>query len=184
MIGCESEPLSLKSEYTLFRLECVRLAVVKPKLKLLESRKSKRELIILLGKNVFAILPTDQWEKLDFHIVLVGARKYNENNYRRPYTTFLQRVLNRTTMPSSRSLLAASLSVFLNFLRLSLPHGFVRKTRQFILAVHGLLHMQCVMSRLVMAKQFACVSDLSPTRPHGLQTRSDSSEVELTSIAK
>jgi hypothetical protein len=50
--------------------------------KLNASRKSKRELIVkreqeiavkdlLLGKNVLAVL----WEKLDFYIVLVGARK-------------------------------------------------------------------------------------------------------------
>ena len=36
---------------------------------------------LLLGKNVLAVYRL--WEKLDFYIVLVGARKYNENKYRR-----------------------------------------------------------------------------------------------------
>jgi hypothetical protein len=68
----------------------IRLAVVK----LNASRKSKRELIVksqtravkdlLLGKNVLAVLPTGYAEKLDFYIILVGARKYNKNKYRRP----------------------------------------------------------------------------------------------------
>jgi hypothetical protein len=36
---------------------------------------------LLLEKNVLANYRL--WEKLDFYIVLVGARKYNENKYRR-----------------------------------------------------------------------------------------------------
>jgi hypothetical protein len=36
------------------------------------------------------------WEKLDFYIVLVGERKYNENRYRRPYTLLKIGVLNNT----------------------------------------------------------------------------------------
>jgi hypothetical protein len=75
-------------------------------LKLDASRKSKRELIVkreqeiavkdlLLGKNVLAVL----WEKLDFYIVPVGARKYNENRYRRPYSLSCNGFYNRTITP-------------------------------------------------------------------------------------
>jgi hypothetical protein len=94
MIGCESEPLSLKSEYAFnmswLSLVLIRLAVV---LKLNASRKSKRELIIKSQtrardsftpwKGYFGRSTYRLWEKLDFYIVLVGAIKYNENKYRR-----------------------------------------------------------------------------------------------------
>jgi hypothetical protein len=74
MIGCESEPLSLKSEYALIcSIVLIRLTVVK----LNASRKSKGELILkpeqeiavkdlLLGKNVLAVLPTGYEESLIF----------------------------------------------------------------------------------------------------------------------
>jgi hypothetical protein len=91
MIGCESEPLSLKSEYTLickhtFNTLMMHVFALIAVVKLNASRKSKHKLIVereqeiavkdlLLGMNVLAIL----WEKLDFYIVLVGTRKYNEN---------------------------------------------------------------------------------------------------------
>jgi superfamily II DNA or RNA helicase len=95
MIGCESELLSLKSEYALIcniialnylilyvlRLtdECIRLAVVK----LNASRKSKRELILkreqeiavkdlLLGKNFLAVLPTGYGKSLIFTLFLLA----------------------------------------------------------------------------------------------------------------
>jgi hypothetical protein len=79
MIGCQSESLSFKSEYA-FNMS--RLAVV---LKLNASRKSKRELIVKSQtqarftpwKECFGRSAYRLWEKLDFYIVLVGARKYN-----------------------------------------------------------------------------------------------------------
>ena len=103
MIGCESELLSLKSEYALIcniialnylilyvlRLtdECIRLAVVK----LNASRKSKRELILkreqeiavkdlLLGKNFLAVLPTGYGKSLIFTLFLLARENITRIN--------------------------------------------------------------------------------------------------------
>ena len=115
------------------------------------------------------------WEKLDFYIVPVGAR----DKYRRPYS------FSCTTTPRLIPL------HFLNFLRLSLPHGFVRETRQFKLAT-DIFIQRSICSIYVHRQRVYVFIDYGNHgslafrifRPHGLQTRSDSSEVERTSIPK
>jgi hypothetical protein len=114
MIGCESEPLSLKSEYTLICKHtfntlindaCVRFnsCFKTERFSKVETRlivKREQEIAdLLLGKNVLAVL----WEKLDFYNVLVGARKYNENRYRRPYSLSCNGFYNRTLTPRPNS---------------------------------------------------------------------------------
>ena len=133
MIGCESEPLSLKSEYA-FNMSWHNMNA---------SRKSKRELIVksgkreqeiavkylLLVKNVLAVLPTGYGKSLIFTLFLLAREniitRINTDGRRVFIATGLTGLLRL-------GLLAASLSELLRLY--SLIHGFVRETRQFILA--------------------------------------------------
>ena len=81
MIGRESEPLSLKSEYTLICKHTFNTFIM---MHAFASRKSKRgELIVkreqeiavkdlLLGKNVLAVLPTGYGKSLIFTLLLLA----------------------------------------------------------------------------------------------------------------